>query len=242
MGVLVATVRGACCFRAPVVGAVRVSLERRATDEDEDIFSASSLKDAYRRVQVSEESTTKTRVKRPTTVPSGPVGMRDRRVQEAQEPRNELRELLESESWGLLGLPAILLRLTALFVVTGSIAFFFVDNYDTYNELVSVPLANRLFLAALCGSFASLASALRLQGQWNYVSDRLTDTNLYFEQTGWADGFSLDKPDDTAFRDKILRDQEVKPRLNIVQQAVYANLLIALLSLASFLQAWILPV
>jgi len=212
----------------------------RATSDDDVDFSAASLR---RRVQQrsptteKKKTTTKKKASRPIGGP-GPVGMRDRRVQSAQEPGNELRELLEGSDWGLLGFPSILLRFAAIYVAVGGLGWLLSDNYDTYNELLTIPLAKRVTLAALFGGFASFFSALRLFGAWKYIDARLEDTNLYFEQTGWADGFQLDKPDDTAFRDRLLRDEEVAPRLAVVTRAFYVALLAAALSFAAFLLVW----
>uniref|UniRef100_A0A7S3NR70 Uncharacterized protein n=1 Tax=Aureoumbra lagunensis TaxID=44058 RepID=A0A7S3NR70_9STRA len=207
---------------------------RRLQERD---FSGDALKIA---VQRAKENNSPTKKKREfsSPPPRGPVGMRDRRVQAAQEPRNELNELIE-KSWGVLPIFQILLRLSGIFFLFSLITYGFVDNIDTYNELLEISIGRRISLAALIGASATLASAFRLLGEWKYVADRLTDTTLYFEETGWADGFNLQKPDETAFRDLILRDQEVSPRLAVVQQAFFLCLGSASVSLASFLFFWI---
>lgn len=230
---------------------ITVSLKRRTTSfqglttpcnrlsgllaKKDDDFSGSALEQVYRRRQYAA---VKAREKTLPPPPPGPVGMRDRRVQSSQEPRNEVREVLEPGNWGLLALPWILLRYAGIFAIIFAFGWLLTDNYDTYNELVKIPIANRLTLSAVMGASASFFSALRLFGQWNYIKDRLTETNLYFEQTGWADGFKAQKPQDTIFRDKILRDEEILPRLATVQQSFLIALAVALSSLTAFILVW----
>lgn len=76
------------------------------------------------------------------------------------------------------------------------------------------------------------------QGQWRYIADRLSDKRLYFEETGWADGFQLEKPKNTAFRDQLLYEDEVAPRVQTIQRAFYVVSATTALSFGSFVAFW----
>ena len=168
------------------------------------------------------------------------VGMRDRRVRVEQEPSFELRELLESGSWGALPPAAVAARYGGVFTAVLIAASFFIDNFDTYDELVDVSASKRVALGALLASLCTLVVSLRMQIRWAYISDRLLGTKLYFEQTGWYDGFTLVKPEDALFRDRLLEQSDVRPRLETLR---FASTVIAGVSAAwfvAFVFTWLL--
>lgn len=197
--------------------------------------------------------------------------MGDRRVQAAQEPQNELRELTEDPgNWGLQGTTGLLLRFGVVLLLAASVATFFVDNYDQYNELVELSFARRCSLAVLIGSTcacvpggnassttlighsqpracsrsarvennATRSRVVRVQGQWRYIAKRLSGSKLYFEETGWADGFQLEKPENTAFRDQLLYEDEVAPRVQTIQGAAIAVFATTAAAVATFAAIW----
>mmetsp|Transcript_21720 Transcript_21720/g.68040 ORF Transcript_21720/g.68040 Transcript_21720/m.68040 type:complete len:243 (-) Transcript_21720:24-752(-) len=208
----------------------------RARSSPEDEAEAKALKAAFRRAAVEAKVKNAERTAR-----SGELGFRDKRVQSAQEPQNELRELTEnSRNWGLLGLGGLVSRFGAIFLVVASITWLLTDNYDTYNELVDLTVPQRATLSALLGSAFALASAARLLAQWTYVAGRLSEKTLYFEQTGWADPFSLEKPENTAFRDQLLYEDEVAPRVQTIRSAAAIVATATALALASVVVVWIL--
>lgn len=217
----------------------RFEFKLRATDSDEDMQAAFRRRLSVASVEEAKQLEIQAEIEMARVRRRGELGMRDKRVQAEQEPQNELRELTEDPgNWGLLGPVGMVARLSLVLVFFAGLTLLFVDNYDTYNELVDLSLAQRTTLSCLFGGVFASISATRLLGQWTYVADRLSDRKLYFEETGWADGFSLTKPDQTAFRDKMLYDDEVAPRLVTIRRAVSIVYGSTALSTALFYVVW----
>ncbi|KAJ1462829.1 hypothetical protein M885DRAFT_504214 [Pelagophyceae sp. CCMP2097] len=227
------------CGARPAKGLVTL----RSADDGNDVgFEAASFKEAvsrgtdYRREQRAVVAKAERLEAREAARPRpGAVGMRNARVQPDQEPQNELVELVESGSWALLGGGALALRLLLVGLFFGAVAYGFVDNLDTYNELVDVPLASRLAQSTAVGastvSFVAVRALLRLL----YIQSRLLGAELQFEETGWADGFRLEKPPDAAFRDKLLCEETVEPRLPTVKAAAALSIIAFVASAAAVL-------
>lgn len=70
----------------------------------------------------------------------------------------------------------------------------------------------------LCGSAAAgvfvVLVLLRLYLGWCYVSDRLSQGKISYEESGWYDGQIWQKPDSMLARDRLVVTYEVKPILN----------------------------
>lgn len=81
------------------------------------------------------------------------------------------------------------------------------------NELVSFDLFESLELAALPGFGVTALLALRLLAAWYYLGERLTQETLYFEESGWYDGFLQTKPAQTLYRDRLAYQDQVAPVL-----------------------------
>ncbi|KAJ1449453.1 hypothetical protein M885DRAFT_572688, partial [Pelagophyceae sp. CCMP2097] len=103
-------------------------------------------------------------------------------------------------------------------------------DQEPHNELVELiesgswalrgggALALRLLLVGfLFGAVARQRSRSSRCGF--YIQSRLLGAELQFEETGWADGFRLEKPPDAAFRDRLLCEETVKPRQPTVKAA-----------------------
>ena len=78
------------------------------------------------------------------------------------------------------------------------------------NELVSFDLFESLELAALPGFGVTALLALRLLAAWYYLGERLTQETLYFEESGWYDGFLQTKPAQTLYRDRLAYQDQVR--------------------------------
>lgn len=217
-----------------VVSSRRVRLLSKPRDNDEEMLD--SLETAFRRVASDRAQR---EIDRLRSQNQRELGMGDRRVQSAQEPQNELREMTDGSNWGTLGLGGMLGRFAGVCGAGSSISLFFVENYDTYNELVDLTTFQKASLPIMLGAVVALFSAFRLLGQWTAIAERLSSKNLYFEQTGWADGFTLDKPDNTAFRDQLLYEDEVVPRVGTIRSAFAIVLASSAAALAAFVLAWV---
>ena len=91
--------------------------------------------------------------------------------------------------------------------------------------LIAGPIAAASFVPSkyplqftLCGSAAAgffvVLVLLRLYLGWCYVSDRLSQSKISYEESGWYDGQIWQKPDSMLARDRLVVTYEVKPILN----------------------------
>ena len=200
---------------------------RRATDGDDELaFRDDELAAAFRSAAVrttdarAELAQQKRRAAkeaaREARRPKKPrLAMADKRVRASQEPMNELNELLSREEggWSSLEEAELLPKLGALGAGVVVIAALLTQNYDDMDELVSFPLLFRALLPLAFGALASFVAAGRCLARWRYVDERLSLEKLYFEETGWADGFMAKKSEDVFNRDQTARAVQVAPRL-----------------------------
>ena len=76
------------------------------------------------------------------------------------------------------------------------------------------------------GAGAALALSLRLLAAWYYLGQRLTGETLYFEESGWYDGFLQTKPADTLYSDRLLYKDNVAPVLRSLAPVVAVAVLL----------------
>ena len=77
----------------------------------------------------------------------------------------------------------------------------------------------RFFLGGMAGvSFIVLLLVVRLYLGWKYVSDRLSDTTVIYEESGWYDGQRWTKTPDVLNRDRLVVSYEIQPILNRLQR------------------------
>ena len=91
-------------------------------------------------------------------------------------------------------------------------------DFDPPDELSDPPsLADRVFLPMALGSLPPLVAVGRALVRWQYVDSRLAEDTLYFERTGWNDGFMARKDPDAAKRDAQARAAQTGPQLAILR-------------------------
>ena len=169
---------------------LETSTETLETANAEDDALAAAFVSAAKRTgkerRTIEREREKTARRKAVDAPKKPKmgAMKDSRVRASQEPQQELLELFDEGSWGAMSEDDLVLRLGALFGFSLLVALGFVDNYDTYDELVEVPLADRIFLPAFLGALPPLLASGRALARWNYVDGRLSEDVLYLEPRG----------------------------------------------------------
>eukprot|EP00667_Euglena_gracilis_P016870 EG_transcript_17697 len=85
---------------------------------------------------------------------------------------------------------------------------------------------------------AALVTALfvfRLWSDWTYVGDRLRDTQVFYEKSGWYDGELWRKPPEVAKRDQLLYSFQVKPVLDRLRPALAGSVGLCAAALAALL-------
>lgn len=215
---------------------------RRASDgvEVEDVDDAAlavSLQLATKRTSSAREVLEKRRQRearpqRAVDAPQKPtLAVRDSRVKAAMEPQQELRELFDEGAWGALPEGELLTRLGYLFAASFLVSVFLVD-FDTYETDLS--LADRIFMPASLGSLAPLLRISNILMRWQYVDERLAEEVLYFERTGWNDGFMAKKDPNAAKRDAQARAAQTAPQLAVLRRATAYCAGVAALSTAGF--------
>lgn len=144
-----------------------------------------------------------------------------------QRPINEFRELYASWffHWSTLELKPYLVRLMLLWggswLLAGPLAAasFAPEEYPLRFLLVGAGGAG--FLLALV--------LLRLYLGWGYVGDRLLQQTVVYEETGWYDGQSWEKPTAELVQDRLISTYQVQPILRRLRWTL--GLLVVLLLL-----------
>ena len=139
-------------------------------------------------------------------------------VPSEQQPLNEYRELSESWffSWGSRDL-AIYLRKVAwvwawAWVVAGPVA---AASFS--------PARHPMQFLLLGAGGASLLLALvlvQLYLGWAYVGDRLSNTTIFYEESGWYDGQTWVKPLEMQTQDRLILTYQVQPVLKRVRRTL----------------------
>jgi hypothetical protein len=128
-----------------------------------------------------------------------------------QRPINEYQELKTSWffGWSTLPLRAYLLRLCCIWLVSG---FLVTPVAAVSFPMQDAPLLFGLSTAISAGIIPGLI-LLRLYLGWNYVQNRLLQQQVIYEETGWYDGGSWEKPPAEVNQDRLIGTYQVAPTL-----------------------------
>jgi Conserved in the green lineage and diatoms 27 len=128
-----------------------------------------------------------------------------------QQPINEYQELKESWffRWATLNVKGYVKPLVVLWalswLVSGPVA------------TVSFPVQKfpgLFFLSGAMGaSIIPILALLRLWLGWMYVRDRLSKAEIFYEESGWYDGQTWEKPDEVLQRDRLIVTYQIHPLL-----------------------------
>ncbi len=132
-----------------------------------------------------------------------------------QLPLNEYEELRQSWyfCWAMLDLASYIQKMVWLWA---------------WSLLVTAPVAAASFaphkfpaqflFASAGGSIGVVVLALlRLYLGWAYVSSRLVDTAVVYEESGWYDGQIWEKPAEVLTRDRLVVAYQIQPLLKRMQ-------------------------
>lgn len=152
-------------------------------------------------------------------------------VPNEQQPLNEYQQLQESWFFGWVTQPTLgYLRKLAwvwcwgwLFAGPIAAASFPVQKH---------PL--QFFLAGGAGALVLvLLVLLRLYLGWSYIRNRLTKKTVFYEESGWYDGQTWQKPAAVVMRDRLIVTYQIKPILARLQGTL--AILTALVGMGSLL-------
>lgn len=128
-----------------------------------------------------------------------------------QLPLNEYQELKESWffRWATLEPSRYMAKLVWIGIWSWAIAApiaaasFPLQKY--FGQFLVVSIAGAMLLLFLV--------LLRLYLGWTYVSSRLMDSNVVYEESGWYDGQVWNKPTDVLTRDRLVATYQIYPLL-----------------------------
>lgn len=135
-----------------------------------------------------------------------------------QRPVNEFRELSESQyfRWATLKgwefLKPLLVAFSATFLISAptAAASYPIPDYPLQWFLISAAGATLIPFFLL----------IRLYLGWSYIKNRLLDTKIFYEESGWYDGQTWEKTPDFLNQDKLIVTYEVQPIIKRLQQAL----------------------
>lgn len=137
-------------------------------------------------------------------------------VPSEQLPLNEYQDLQESWffRWATLENPRYLTKLAWITIWSWAIA--------APIAAASFPLAkyfSQFLLISTAGAILLLFLVLlRLYLGWAYVSSRLMDSNVVYEESGWYDGQVWNKPTEVLTRDRLVATYQIQPLLKRMRQ------------------------
>jgi hypothetical protein len=128
-----------------------------------------------------------------------------------QQPLNEYQELQESWffKWATLNWVGYLKPILILWAV-GLVLAAPVANVSFHMNRYPVQFA----LSAAAGALIIPALALvRLYLGWSYVCDRLSKSEIFYEESGWYDGQVWVKPEEVLQRDRLIVTYQIQSLL-----------------------------
>lgn len=135
-----------------------------------------------------------------------------------QQPLNEYKELSDSWffHWATLEMPEYINKLLWIWIwswaIAGPVA---AASFSPTKHLV------QFFLMGAAGSslFLSLI-LLRLYLGWSYIRSRLSNSTVFYEESGWYDGQTWSKPLEIQTQDRLVMTYQVQPVLNRLKQTL----------------------
>ncbi len=146
-----------------------------------------------------------------------------------QRPLNEYNSIKESWiiSWPLLERSTFYRKLTYswLFIIPISLTISYGSNY----------LKNNIFELTFISFTTSLAFpvllVIRQWLSWIYIYKRLNSENIEYEESGWYDGQTWEKPIEWRAKDKLIALHQIKPILNHLEVIIILLISIIIISL-----------
>lgn len=149
-------------------------------------------------------------------------------VPSEQQPLNEYRQLSESWffRWAMLDLPGYLRKLGWVWLwgwaIAGPIAAASFSPNKHFAQFLLMGTEGASLLLALV--------VLRLYLGWAYIRSRLSDSAVFYEESGWYDGQIWSKPVEVVTQDRLIVTYQVQPFLKRLKITLGGLLLILMLS------------
>ena len=79
-------------------------------------------------------------------------------------------------------------------------------------------------VASIGGAVGLILPVLLWLSGWNHVKQRLDSAKIFYEESGWYDGQTWEKPEADLAKDRLLVTYEIRPVLNRLQITIFAIL------------------
>ena len=146
-----------------------------------------------------------------------------------QRPLNEFNSIRNSWiiSWPFLERNIFYRKLifSWLTIIPISLVISYGSDYLKNNifELILVSLTVSIFLPILL--------LIRQWLSWMYIYKRLNSENIEYEESGWYDGQTWEKPVDWRSKDLLIAQYQIKPILNHLEVLIILLTIVALVSI-----------
>ncbi|TYQ25518.1 DUF1230 family protein [Pseudanabaena sp. UWO310] len=149
-------------------------------------------------------------------------------VPKDQQPLNEYVELKEAffYRWAKLGRSQYL-RMLLLIWLGFAIIF---SPVAISIQSPSRHLWQFICVANIGGSVGLVLPVLLLLSGWGHVKQRLDSAKIFYEESGWYDGQTWEKPEADLAKDRLLVAYEIKPVIARLQKTLLGIIGILLLS------------
>jgi hypothetical protein len=136
-------------------------------------------------------------------------------VPKEQQPLQEYEML--RESWFFRWATLDLIRYIRLLLILWGVGWVISSPIAT----VSFPFAKEPLYFGLSASagalFIPILVLFRLYLGWFYIRNRLHDETVVYEESGWYDGQTWEKPAEVVQRDRLIATYQIRPILNRLQ-------------------------
>ncbi|HBC41007.1 MAG TPA: DUF1230 domain-containing protein [Pseudanabaena sp.] len=152
-------------------------------------------------------------------------------VPKEQQPLNEYIELKEAffYRWAKLARSQYL-RVLVLMWLGFAILF---SPVAMSIESPSRHLWQFICVASIGGAVGLILPVLLLLSGWSHVKQRLDSPKIFYEESGWYDGQTWEKPEADLAKDRLLVTYEIKPVMTRLQKTLLVIILFLVLGISS---------
>ena len=152
-------------------------------------------------------------------------------VPKEQQPLNEYIELKEAffYRWAKLARSQYL-RVLVLMWLGFAILF---SPVAMSIESPSRHLWQFICVASIGGAVGLILPVLLLLSGWSHVKQRLDSPKIFYEESGWYDGQTWEKPEADLAKDRLLVTYEIKPVMTRLQKTLLVIIVFLVLSISS---------
>ena len=87
-------------------------------------------------------------------------------------------------------------------------------------------------VASIGGSAGLILPVLLLLSGWSHVKQRLDSPKIFYEESGWYDGQTWEKPEADLLKDRLLVAYEIKPVMTRLQKTLFGIIGFLVISLS----------